>query len=142
MAGFAFEYRVRFSDTDWMGLLHHQHYPRLFEWTREELFRSFGHPFLAHIEQDRWLAVLEVSYRVHGRATFDRVLRIVPRLAKVTRARIGIEYTVTDSETGELIAAGSSLHAILNSHGKVVRVPSELKAHVETKRGGAADETD
>jgi len=126
MTTFAFEYRVRFSDTDWMGLLHHQHYPRLFEWAREELFRARGQAFLGHIEQDRWLAVLEIAYNIKGPAKYDRVLRVMPRLTKVTRARIWIGYEVTDAETGDLIATGHSLHTVLNSKGKVVRLPKDL----------------
>lgn len=134
-----FEYRVRFSDTDWMGLLHHQHYPRLFEWAREEHFRALGHPFLGHIEQDRWLAVLAISYRIMGRACYDQILHVVPRLTKVTRARIWVDYEVTNVQTEELIAAGQTQHTILNRQGKVVRVPRDLMQHVWSSAVGGTD---
>ena len=87
MGDFAFEYRVRVTDIDWMGMMHHQHYARLFEWTREEYFRRLGHAFLRHIEQDEWLAALALSYRMTAHATYDQILRIVPRFTKVTKAR-------------------------------------------------------
>ncbi|MBN1344431.1 MAG: acyl-CoA thioesterase [Phycisphaerae bacterium] len=139
MSQAVFEYRVRFSDTDWMGLLHHQHYPRLFEWAREELFRGIGHSFASHIQHDEWLAVLEVSYRIRGQARYDAILRIVPRMVKVTRARIWIAYEVLDTGTGRVIATGQSLHTILDSQGKVVRVPKDV---MDTARSYVVSEGD
>ncbi len=104
MSGSELEYRVRFSDTDWMGLLHHAHYPRLFEWAREEFFRSVGHAWLDHIHEDRWLAVLELEYHVVGRARYDDVLHIHTTLTQVSRARIWLEYEVRAADAGEVVA--------------------------------------
>ncbi len=121
-----FEYRVRFSDIDWMGMLHHQHYPRIFEWAREELFRSLGHSFVEHIEQDHWLAALEVSYQMRRPARYDSVLRVRAIMTRLSRARVTVTYEVRQEGADEVIATGESLHTILDSHGKVVRVPNDL----------------
>lgn len=134
MVEFVYEYRVRFSDIDWMGMLHHQHYPRIFEWAREELFRSLGHSFIEHIKQDHWLAALEVSYQMKRPARYDSVLSVRAFMTRLSRARIGIGYEVRLAGTDEVVATGESHHTILDSHGKVVRIPNDL-LHEAARRG-------
>jgi acyl-CoA thioester hydrolase len=126
MDSFVFEYRVRVTDTDLMGVMHHHNYPRLFEWTREEYFRGMGHAFLGYIRQDQYLAALSVSYRMTGQATYDQVLRITPHFTKVTKARMELSYEVVERESGNTIARGTSEHAILTGEGKVVRIPADF----------------
>jgi acyl-CoA thioester hydrolase len=123
MRDFAFEYRVRVSDTDLMGVVHHGHYPRLFEWAREEYCRAAGHSFASHITRGEYLAVLHIAYRVNAQIQHDDLLRVVINVAKTTRARIWFSYQAYLDSQEKPVVTGETEHAVLSKSGKVLRVP-------------------
>lgn len=123
MPEFAFEYRVRVTDTDLMGVVHHAHYPRLFEWAREEYCRAAGHSFASHITRGEYLVVLHVAYRVNGQIRYDDLLRIVTKVSKTTRAKIWFSYHAYLDSSEKPIVIGETEHVVLSESGKVLRVP-------------------
>src|SRR5438552_7654454 len=96
--------RVRYAETDRMGLLHHANYLVYFEQARTELLRSFGLTY-KDLEDQGYLLVLtkaEVHYR--RPAHYDDLLTIRTRVERTTAVRIDHHYEA--SRNGELVADG------------------------------------
>lgn len=91
-------YRVRYSDTDKMGVVYHGNYLRLFEIGRTEMLRSIGLPYAELERQGYMLPVLEsyASYTIP--AMYDDELLIATTFTPEYSARMTIEYVITKSE--------------------------------------------
>ncbi len=125
--------RVRYADTDQMGLVYHARYLEWFEIGRTELLRALGLPY-ATLEEKGWLLpVIEVRCRYKIPARYDQVVSIISRIAEIPRARIHIDYQL-ESEDGALLAEGYTEHMFVNREGKPLRPPKEfielLKANI------------
>jgi acyl-CoA thioester hydrolase len=119
-------YRVIFADCDPMRIMYYGSYFRLFEIGRAELFRKLGHPFPEYIARGLYLGVIETTCRYHKPARYDDELIIRAAVASVGRARLEIHYAVASAE-GEVVATGSTVHAVLNEAGRPQRIPAEFK---------------
>jgi acyl-CoA thioester hydrolase len=119
-----FEIRVRYSETDAMGLLHHANYITYFEIARTELFRSSGGDYREMEERGYFLVVVRVECQYKRPARFDDLLRIRVHLAKWTGAKLVHEYEIRRGD--EVIATGSSTLACLDRAGEVQRMTEEL----------------
>lgn len=120
-------YRVIFADCDPMRIMYYGSYFRLFEIGRAELFRRLGHPFPEYIARGLYLAVIETSCRYLKPARYDDVLVIRAAVSNVGRARLEISYEIA-AEHGALVAAGSTIHVVLNEAGRPQRIPPEFKS--------------
>ncbi len=125
--------RVRYADTDQMGLVYHARYLEWFEIGRTELLRALGLPY-ATLEEKGWLLpVIEVRCRYKIPARYDQVVSIISRIAEIPRGRIHIDYQL-ESEDGALLAEGYTEHMFVNREGKPLRPPKEfielLKANI------------
>jgi acyl-CoA thioester hydrolase len=119
-------YRVIFADCDPMRIMYYGSYFRLFEIGRAELFRRLGHPFPEYIARGLYLAVIETSCRYVKPARYDDQLIIRAGVTEVGRARLEIGYEVTALD-GDLVAHGSTVHAVLNEDGRPQRIPPEFR---------------
>jgi acyl-CoA thioester hydrolase len=118
------EIRVRYSETDAMGLLHHANYISYFEIARTELFRAQGGDYRAMEERGYYLVVVSVACQYKRPARYDDVLAIRASLVKWTGAKLQHEYEVRRG--GELVAVGQSVLACVDQHGDVQRLTSEV----------------
>lgn len=118
------EVRVRYSETDAMGLLHHSNYVSYFEIARTELFRSQGGDYRGMEARGFYLVVVEVNCRYKRPASFDDVLTVRARLAKWSAAKLVHEYEVRRSE--EVIALGRTVLACVDRDGKPQRMSQEI----------------
>jgi acyl-CoA thioester hydrolase len=117
--------RVRYAETDRMGLLHHANYLVYFEQARGELLRSFGLSY-RDIEDKGYLLVLtkaEVRYR--RPAYFDDLLTIRTTVARTTTVRIDHAYQVLRDDT--LLAEGSTTLACVDRDGRPQALPDALR---------------
>jgi acyl-CoA thioester hydrolase len=117
--------RVRYAETDRMGLLHHANYLVYFEQGRTELLRSLGLAY-KHFEDQGYLLVLtraEVRYRSPAR--YDDLLTLRTTVVRTTAARIDHNYELF--RDGTLIAEGSTTLACVDREGRVQALPSILK---------------
>lgn len=116
--------RVRYSETDRMGLLHHAQYLVYFEQGRIELSRSRGIPY-RDLEDRGYLMVLsqaKVKYRQPAR--FDDVLRLVTRIEKVTTVSLEHRYELFRGD--ELLTEGETLLVCVNRDGQIQKLPEVL----------------
>lgn len=119
------EIRVRYSETDAMGFLHHANFFNYFEMGRIELLRASGGNYAKMEEQGLFIVVVEIRCRYRSPARYDEVLRLRTKLVRVTAARLEHEYQVFRGET--LLAEGNSVLACVDKSGSLQRVPEEFQ---------------
>jgi acyl-CoA thioester hydrolase len=116
--------RVRFAETDQMGVVHHSVYPVWFEagrveWMRE---RSLSYRELEDSGISLAVARLEVSYRTPAR--FDDVITVASTLVSARSRQVVFEYRLTAQAGAVLVATGRSEHVPTDRSGRAVRLPS------------------
>jgi acyl-CoA thioester hydrolase len=130
--------RVRYADTDKMGIVYYGKYFEYFEVARTEMLRASGLPYSEIEAAGYGLPVLDASARYLRSAKYDDVLRITARMEASVNARLAIDYTVHLDGTGELVAEGSTtLGFVLSSTGRPARPPKiysdAIQTHIKNK---------
>lgn len=119
--------RVRYPETDKMGVAHHSHYLVWFELGRTEWMRQRGVPYAEVEEKERmFLPVVELGAVYRAPARYDDVLRIRTRVGWVGRVRVRLEYSVVREQDGVVLAEGFTVHASVDERGAVRRLPASL----------------
>jgi acyl-CoA thioester hydrolase len=121
---FHFVVRVRYADTDQMGMAYHGNYVRWFEVGRTEMLREQGMSYREVEEAGFRMPVLEVHCRYLKPARYDDELAIETALAELGRASLRFEYRVVRKSGGELLACGMTRHCFLDPVGRPVRPPA------------------
>src|SRR3954467_9187413 len=117
--------RVRYAETDRMGLLHHANYLVYFEQGRTELLRSMGYSY-RDLEDGGYLLVLtKVEVRYRWPAHYDDLLRLRTTVVRTTNVRIDHAYEVFKDE--RLLAEGSSTLACVDREGQPQVLPDFLR---------------
>ena len=128
---FVHRIRVRFVETDAMGIVHHSNYLAYFEETRVEYLRAIGHPFTEWREAGLESPVLESFVQYRKPLEFDDRIDVHLRLAGVTRATFQMAYLVTVDD-GDGVAAvrstGVTVHGCVTTTGRPTRLPAWLTA--------------
>jgi acyl-CoA thioester hydrolase len=120
-------YRVIYGDTDQMGVVYYANYLRWFEMGRTELLRQIGTPYAEVEKRGFFFPVTEVSCRYVRSARFDDEIAVETILRTVGRATIVFAYTIMRKNDGELLVEGSTRHACLDQHGKIIKIGRELE---------------
>jgi len=122
--------RVRFVETDAMGVVHHSNYLAYFEETRVEYLRHIGHAYTEWRAAGPESPVLESFVRYRKPLAFDDEIDVHLALAKVTRATFQMAYLVTvDNPDGipEPRATGVTVHGCATTEGRPTRLPTWLR---------------
>lgn len=120
--------RVRYPETDRMGVVHHTHYFVWFELGRTELMRGVGCAYGDLEDRDGvFFPVIEAGAVYRAPALYDEVVAIETRLVAVSGARVRFEYAVR-REGGEVLATGFTVHASCGRDGKPARLPERVRA--------------
>lgn len=120
------EIRVRYSETDAMGFLHHGNYFAYFEMGRTELLRAQGGNYRRMEEEGLYMVVVSVECKYRKPARYDDVLTLKTRVARVTPAKIEHEYRVCRG--AELLAEARSVLACIDRSGAVQRIPEAFQS--------------
>jgi YbgC/YbaW family acyl-CoA thioester hydrolase len=123
---FAHPIRVRFAETDAMGIVHHSRYLLYCEEARVAYLRHIGHPYHEWRDGGADSAVLEAFLRYRQPLHFDDVVDVRLRLAGVTRATFQMAYLLTVGPT--VSATGVTVHGMVNATGAPTRLPGWLVA--------------
>jgi acyl-CoA thioester hydrolase len=119
------EIRVRYQETDAMGVLHHANYLTYFEMGRTELLRANGRSY-RDVEADGvFMVIVKIDVRYKRPARYDDVLTLRTTTTRVTAAKIEHEYLLSRGD--ETIAEGSSTLACVDRQGVVQRVPEWMR---------------
>ena len=120
--------RVRYPETDRMGVAHHTHHFVWFELGRTELMRALGCTY-RDLEDGEgvFFPVVEAGATFREPARYDEVLTITTRLTEVTGVRVRFEYEVARSESGATISRGFTVHAAVGRNGRPSRLPDDVR---------------
>ena len=119
--------RVRYAETDQMGVAWHGEYLAWFEVGRTDLLRGCGCTYGELEAQGLRLPVIEVQARYLRPALYDDVLEIHTRLTDVGGARVSFDYEVHREGTDGPLATGSTSHAAIDLRGRPRRIPEDLR---------------
>lgn len=122
------EFRVRYSETDQMGVVYHAEYLVWCEVGRTDYIRGVGVSYAELEAQGLMLAVADATIRYHAPARYDDVIRVETRLVEVRSRAITFEYLMRNGSTGERLATARTLLVSLDSTGKPVPMPPEVRA--------------
>ena len=118
--------RVRYAETDQMGVAWHGEYLAWFEVGRTDLLRGCGCSYRELEAQGLRLPVIEVQARYLRPALYDDVLEIHTRLTDVGGVRVSFDYEVRRQGTDGPLAVGSTSHAAIDLKGRPRRLPQDL----------------
>jgi acyl-CoA thioester hydrolase len=116
--------RVRYSETDAMGFLHHSNYLSYFEIGRTELFRAQGGSYRRMEELGLFFVVVRVSVKYRKPARYDDLLRLETAVSRTTPAKLEHNYRIFRDQ--ELLTEGESTIACIDKNGQVQRIPADL----------------
>jgi acyl-CoA thioester hydrolase len=120
--------RVRFAETDAMGIVHHSRYLLYMEETRVEYLRHLGHPYAATRLEGFDYAVIECFVQYRHPLRFDEQVDVHLRLASGTRTSFQMSYlmTVEDGQGPMVRASAVTVHGCTTMAGRPTRLPAWL----------------
>ena len=118
------KFRVRYPETDGMGVVHHSRFFQYFEMGRVELLRASGVSY-AQLEMEGVLfVVVKVECRYKAPARYDDELTLLTKIVKKTHVRIDHEYVLKRDDT--VIAQASTTIACVDRQGNLREIPGEV----------------
>lgn len=103
--------RVRYAETDQMGIAHHASYAVWFEAARTEFLRRAGMPYSEVERRGVRMPLYSLTTRFLAPARFEDELSVVTRIERLTRVRLVLGYEVYRARDGALLATGETCHA-------------------------------
>ena len=118
--------RVRYAETDQMGVVYHSNHLIWFEVGRVELMRQMGFSYRDMEREDgRFIAVAEVTCRYRAPVYYDEEVLVRTRLKTVRESVVVFSYELVRSEGGALLAEGETTHIVTNTEMKVAALPEK-----------------
>lgn len=113
--------RVRYAETDAMGVLHHANYLVYCEMGRTELYRASGGNYREMEEQGLFFVVVDMRVKYRAPARYDDLLTIRTKIDRITSVKLEHDYEI--SRNGQVLAVAHSVLACIDREGKVRRIP-------------------
>ncbi len=118
------EVRVRYAETDKMGIVHHSNYLVWFELGRSEFCRTRGFSYKEMEEKDNALMVVAESYcRYKSPAYYEDVLTIRTQIGEIRSRSLRFVYKIYRESDETLLAEGETLHLVTDKNKKVRSLP-------------------
>ncbi len=118
--------RVRYADTDKMGVVYHSNYIIWFEVGRVEMLRSFGFTYKEmETVDDTHLPVVEVRCRYKAPAQYDDLLVVRTHMKNVRNSLIHFGYEIFRDGEDTLLAEGETVHLVLDGNGNRKAFPEK-----------------
>ena len=118
--------RVRYAETDQMGVVYHSNHLIWFEVGRVELMREMGFSYRDMEREDgRFIAVAEVKCRYRAPVYYDEEIVIRTRLKNVRESVVVFSYELVRADTNTLLAEGETTHIVTDSNMKVAALPEK-----------------
>jgi len=125
---FCIDLRVRYPETDPMGVVHHANFFVYFEMARVEHLRSFGVAYRDLEKQGIFFAVVKASCHLKAPAYYDDVLTIALRLERSSLVRVDHSYRVSRKADGKCLAEGATTLACVDSGFDPSPMPERILA--------------
>ncbi len=130
--------RVRYAETDQMGVVYHSNYIIWFEIGRVEMLRSLGFTYREMEKQDgTHIAVVEVRCRFKAPALYDDSIVVRTRLLNVRDSLLHFGYEVLREADGVLLAEGETVHLVVDAEFKRRPLPEKYRKRFVQAAGKA-----
>ena len=117
--------RVRYAETDRMGLLHHANYLVYFEQARTDLLRCEGKTYKDLEDAGYFLVITKVEVKYKSPAYYDDLLTVRTTVTRTSPVRLEHKYEVFNP-AGKVLAEGNSTLACVGRDGKIQPMPDWL----------------
>ena len=118
------EIRVRYAETDAMGIVHHAVYPVWMELGRSDLLRQMGQSYAAWEKRGVMMSVAELHVRFRSPARYDELIEVHSTIKEIGRRKVVFEYVVV--RDGTRLAEGESVHVVTGPDGRARVMPDDL----------------
>jgi acyl-CoA thioester hydrolase len=115
--------KVRFVETDMMGVAHHSNYFRWFEMGRVEYLRQAGISLYELMAEGVVFPITHVDCQYKASARFDDYILIETVMTEFSRVKMAFQYHVKREADGVLLAEGNTQNVFTCGQGKIVRIP-------------------
>lgn len=109
------EFRIRYGETDQMGVVYHGNYAQYFEMGRTEWLREMGFSYSQMEKDGIMLPVISLSINYKKSARYDDRVKVITKLAKTPSVKIEFDYEMRN-ENDEVLATGNSVLAFIDIH--------------------------
>lgn len=134
------EIRVRYAETDKMGIVHHSNYLIWFEAGRSDLCRAKGFSYKEMEDNDNALMVVAESYcRYKSPAYYEDILSVRTRVAEIRSRSIRFIYEIVRPADGALLAEGETLHLVTDESKKVRQIPDIYRERLSAEEPELAE---
>ncbi|HEY9228443.1 MAG TPA: thioesterase family protein [Gemmatimonadaceae bacterium] len=127
------EFRVRYAETDQMGVVYHTNYLIWCEVGRTDFIRARGMSYADMERAGVGLAVSDLSARFHSAAKYDDMVRVRTTLAEVRSRGITFDYVITRVETGQRLVTARTALVSIDSSGRPTALPATVRSLFETE---------
>ncbi len=122
------EIRVRYAETDKMGIVHHSNFLIWFEAGRSDFCRARGFSYKEMEAEDALMVVAETYIRYKSPAYYEDVLIIRSQVSEIRSRSIRFVYEIIRPFDNTLIAEGETLHLVTDSNQKIRQIPNTYRA--------------
>lgn len=119
--------RVRYAETDQMGVVYHANYFVWFEIGRTDLLRQLGWTYREMEAEGFTLPVLNARCQYHRPARYDDEIEIRTAGRLISPVRLAFEYRAVRTADAVVTASGETLHAAVNRDGRPCRLPDRVR---------------
>ena len=130
----ATELRVRYAETDRMGVVYYANYLVWCEVGRVELLRALGRSYAVLEGNGIGLAVSEARVRYLAPARFDDLVRIETTLTSVRSRALTFDYLISDAVSGTRFATAHTALVSIDGAGRLTAIPLDFRAALEAMR--------
>ena len=130
MKVFDYKTRVRYAETDQMGISYYANYFIWFEAARTEYFREIGFVYSEFEKQGILLPVAEAHCRYLGPSSYDDLITVRTVVNQMRQSSVRFEYEVFKNGDSKPIATGYTVHVFSNRDLKPIRIPEVLRSVV------------
>jgi acyl-CoA thioester hydrolase len=127
MPSSASTFRVRYAETDKMGVVYYANYLVWFEVGRTDLLRSLGWTYREMELNGVSLPVIEAHCDYHRPARYDDEIEVRTEGRLLSPVRMEFHYQVVRKDDGVVSATGRTVHAALDPSGKPCRLPARVR---------------
>jgi acyl-CoA thioester hydrolase len=119
-------FRVRYAETDQMGVVYYANYLIWMELGRAEYCRAAGIRYRdMEVEDDVLLAVVEAHCRYLSPARYDDEIAVKTWVAKANRRMVQFQYEICEAQSGRALASGETKHMFLGAGMRPVKLPEK-----------------
>jgi len=121
--------RVRYAETDAMGIVHHSVYPIWMELGRSDFLRELGQSYSEWEAQGVMMSVAELQVKFRAPARYDQLVEVRTRLLEANRRKITFGYEIF--REGTRLVEGRTVHVVTGPDGRARILPDAMLALVE-----------